>query len=294
MVDGGGHHHADVDDPAVLAHLLGQGVRTGRDTVRRPGACRGTGPPRRRARNRCARPGSWRCPRSRGPAPAPRHGGWRRPPRRPAARPRARRAHCAAAARGARESGCLPAPWESGGPACPPACPTAKARGRSSSPLQPPSPPASTPAALPARSQGRSAAPLRSSSSTSILSLAIAVTSFIFVADEGDAVALVLPGPPVSYTTSWDSTGWRPYGVQPSGRGLPGSPWRAHLGLHGAVACVCDYEYNVAGICTLEPSCLRSRMRFVPRTMWRRRRGPRCRPDREAPGELRWRHRHSL
>ena len=188
--------------------------------------------------------------------------------------------------------------WRSSVPTRAPggAAPGCARRGprRSSSPLQPPSPPASTPAALPARSQGRSAAPLRSSSSTSILSLAIAVTSFIFVADEGDAVALVLPGPPVSYTTSWDSTGWRPYGVQPSCRGLPGSPWRAHLGLHGAVACVCDYEYNVAGACTLEPSCLRSRMRFVPRTMWRRRRGPRCRPDREAPGELRWRHRHSL
>ena len=46
---------------------------------------------------------------------------------RPAARPRARRAHCGGAARAARESSCPPAPWESGGPACPPACPTAEA-----------------------------------------------------------------------------------------------------------------------------------------------------------------------
>ena len=51
-----------------------------------------------------------------------------------------------------------------------------------------------------------SRASLRNSSNTSILSLAIAVTSFIFVVDEGDAVALVLPGPAVSYTTSWDTT----------------------------------------------------------------------------------------
>jgi hypothetical protein len=32
------------------------------------------------------------------------------------------------------------------------------------------------------------------------------VTSIIVVVDEGDAVASVLPGPAVSYTTSWDST----------------------------------------------------------------------------------------
>ena len=38
--------------------------------------------------------------------------------------------------------------------------------------------------------------------------LAIAFTSFIFVVDEGDAVALVLPGPAVSYTTSWDTTAY--------------------------------------------------------------------------------------
>ena len=44
------------------------------------------------------------------------------------------------------------------------------------------------------------------SSSTSILSLAIAFTAFIFVVDEGDAVAVVLPGPPVSYTISGDTT----------------------------------------------------------------------------------------
>jgi hypothetical protein len=36
--------------------------------------------------------------------------------------------------------------------------------------------------------------------------LAIVVTSIIVVVDEGDAVASVLPGPAVSYTTSWDST----------------------------------------------------------------------------------------
>ena len=40
-------------------------------------------------------------------------------------------------------------------------------------------------------------ASLRSSSSTSILSLATAFTSFIFVVDEGDAMAFVLPGPAV-------------------------------------------------------------------------------------------------
>ena len=37
-------------------------------------------------------------------------------------------------------------------------------------------------------------ASLRSSSSTSILSLATAFTSFIFVVDAGDAMAFVLPG----------------------------------------------------------------------------------------------------
>ncbi|MDA1174669.1 MAG: hypothetical protein O2826_09150 [Chloroflexi bacterium] len=36
--------------------------------------------------------------------------------------------------------------------------------------------------------------------------MAIVVTSIIVVVDEGDAVASVLPGPAVSYTTSWDST----------------------------------------------------------------------------------------
>ena len=51
-----------------------------------------------------------------------------------------------------------------------------------------------------------SGASLRNSSNTSILSLAIALTSFIFVVDEGDALAFVLPGPPVSYTISWDTT----------------------------------------------------------------------------------------
>jgi hypothetical protein len=39
--------------------------------------------------------------------------------------------------------------------------------------------------------------------------LAIVVTSIIVVVDEGDAVASVLPGPAVSYTTSWDSTALR-------------------------------------------------------------------------------------
>ena len=47
---------------------------------------------------------------------------------------------------------------------------------------------------------------LHSSSSTAILSLAIALTSFIFVVDEGDAVPFIWPGPAVSYTTSWDTT----------------------------------------------------------------------------------------
>jgi hypothetical protein len=41
--------------------------------------------------------------------------------------------------------------------------------------------------------------------------LAIVVTSIIVVVDEGDAVASVLPGPAVSYTTSWDSTGYLPH-----------------------------------------------------------------------------------
>ena len=45
-------------------------------------------------------------------------------------------------------------------------------------------------------------ASLRNSSNTSILSLAIAVTSFTFAVDEGGAVASVLPAPSVSYTTS--------------------------------------------------------------------------------------------
>ena len=60
----------------------------------------------------------------------------------------------------------------------------------------------------PSRRKSRSAsgASLRNSSNTFILSLAIAVTSFIVVVDEGDAVALVLPDPAVSYPTSWDTT----------------------------------------------------------------------------------------
>ena len=51
----------------------------------------------------------------------------------------------------------------------------------------------------PSRRKSRSAsgASLRNSSNTSILSLAIAFTSFILVVDEGDAAAFVLPGPAV-------------------------------------------------------------------------------------------------
>ena len=56
------------------------------------------------------------------------------------------------------------------------------------------------------KSSSGSGATLRNSSNTFILSLAIAVTSFIFVVDEGDEVALVLPDPAFSYTTSWDAT----------------------------------------------------------------------------------------
>jgi hypothetical protein len=57
------------------------------------------------------------------------------------------------------------------------------------------SPPSST-TRSPSREKSRSAsdATLRRSSSTSILSLAIAVTSLIVIVDEGDAVALVIQG----------------------------------------------------------------------------------------------------
>ena len=59
----------------------------------------------------------------------------------------------------------------------------------------------------PSRRKLRSAsgASMCNSSNTFILSFAIAVASFNFVVDEGDAVALVLPAPAVCYTTSWDS-----------------------------------------------------------------------------------------
>ena len=59
----------------------------------------------------------------------------------------------------------------------------------------------------PSHSKSRSASGIssRNSSNTSILSLAIAATSFIFGADEGDEVALVLPTLLVSYTTSWNT-----------------------------------------------------------------------------------------
>ena len=51
-----------------------------------------------------------------------------------------------------------------------------------------------------------SGASLRNSSSSSVLSLVIAFISFIFVVDEGDAVAFVLLGHAVSCATAWDTT----------------------------------------------------------------------------------------
>ena len=64
-IDPGGHRDAHVDDSSVLTDLPGSAhPATGRDTVRRPRDGRGRNRPRRPVQSRCARPCSWRCPRS--------------------------------------------------------------------------------------------------------------------------------------------------------------------------------------------------------------------------------------